>query len=207
MTKSIWLSLSRAGLALAALGALLAPGVCRADAYRLDAGHSSLIFRVKHLGISNFYGRFNALEGTLDLDPADVSRSRVSVTVKADSVDTNSAGRDKHVKGKAALGVEEHPLIVFSSTKVEPLPGGRLRVRGDLSFRGISRPVVAEVVRLGSRPDASGGSKIGFEATFTIKRSEFGMTGMDMVSDQVDLIAGLEWNRVATAAADGEEAR
>jgi polyisoprenoid-binding protein YceI len=188
-----------------AIGVLVAAPAAQGDSFKLDAGHSSVIFRVTHLGLNHFYGRFNHVEGSLELDEKDLKRARVEVTVKADSVDTNSQGRDKHVRGAAALGAEQHPLITFKASAIETTGKDAFRVRGDLTFRGVTRPISARARRLGVMSDGKGGGKIGFEVTFTFKRSDFGMTGMDMVSDDVDVIAGLEWDRIVPPRLSEEE--
>jgi polyisoprenoid-binding protein YceI len=201
MSRMTFRCLSIAAALLCALSATPA----RADGYKLDSGHSSLIFKVKHLDLNYFYGRFNAIEGELTFDAKAPTKAKVKVTAKTDSVDTNSAGRDGHLKGAAALAAEEHPLVTFESTSVAVAGEGTFRLKGNLTFRGITRPVEATAVQLGISVDEKGGGKVGFEVKLSFRRSEFGMTGMGMISDQVDIIAGLEWNRVPPAAKNDSE--
>jgi polyisoprenoid-binding protein YceI len=189
----------------AAFTFVLLPAPVQADSFSLDSGHSSLIFKVKHLDLNNFYGRFNAIEGELNFDPKAPAKSKVKVTAKTDSVDTNNPGRDRHLKGVAALAAEEHPLVTFESTGVSVTGDGSFRLKGNLTFRGITKPVEATAVVLGINLDEKGGGKVGFEVKMSFRRSDFGMAGMGMISDQVDIIAGLEWNRVPPPAKPSNE--
>lgn len=196
-------------IALVAAPTLLGPGFASAAEFQLDAVHSALLFRVKHLELNQFYGRFNDLDGRLQFDPRQPEKASVTVTVQAGSIDTNSKGRDGHLKGAAALAAEAHPAIRFASTRVVPAGPGQFKVHGTLSFRGVDRPIVADARLTGSSVDdkdpGQRDGKVGFEIAFAIKRSDFGMTGMNMVADEVQLLGGLEWNRIPARAKPDEE--
>lgn len=193
--KSVKLMGVLAGLGVVAAGAaVLAPAPTAAvaasalaDGHAIDGGHSSVVFKIKHKDTANFYGVFKTVEGTFNLDQADASKSAIDVTVKADSIDTRIGGRDSHAKSADFLSVKEFPSIKFKSTSVKKTGDKAFDVTGDLTFRGVTKPVTAKV----AQTDAAGA---GLEATFSIKRSDFGNTTMvgKGLSDEVDFIVSLE---------------
>jgi len=147
-----------------------------ATTYKIDAVHSTAMFKVRHLGVSNFYGRFNELEGTFVFDPANPDNSRFEVTIAVNSVDTNNKGRDDHLKSPSFFNAKEFSTATFTSTKVESLGGNRYRVGGDLQLRGVSKTVSAELEWYGEKLTSPRfGPRAGCEAVFTFNRSEFGM--------------------------------
>ena len=183
------------GLGIAVLASLSA-AVAGTSTYNLDTVHSTVIFRIQHIGISYSYGRFNDISGTAAYDPASPDSTSFNLTVKAASVDTGNERRDNHLRGPDFFNAAQFPLITFRSTKVEAIDDDTLKVTGDLSLHGITRPVTTEIqiTGYGERP-APFGTRVGFEAQFTIKRSEFGMTyGIDNggVGDEDTLIVAIE---------------
>ena len=143
-------------------------------AYAVDAGHSSVLFKTRHNGVANFYGRFNELSGEVAYDAANPTASRVSLEIQADSVDTNSEGRDKHLRNADFFSVQEFPTITFESTKVAQ-KGDDLEVTGDLSFHGVTKSVQA-VVEVTGTGEARGAKVAGFEARFTIDMADYGVS-------------------------------
>src|SRR5262245_13671893 len=112
-----------------------------ADSWNIDPVHSNVIFKIQHLGTSRFIGRFNSVAGKIvwDQDPA---KSSIEVTVKTDSIDTNNADRDKHLKSPDFFNAKQHPTITFKSTKVEK--GEKdYTLTGDLTLHGETHPVTA----------------------------------------------------------------
>lgn len=159
-----------------------------AKTFKVDGVHSSVIFKVKHLNASNFYGRFNKVEGTFDL-----AGNVLEATVDAASVDTNSTGRDSHVKSPDFFSVKEFPTITFKGTSFTKKDDLNWEVKGDLTFHGKAKEVVLNVVTTGEGPGMRGGTVAGIETTFTIKRSDYGMDFMlKGLSDDVTLTVALE---------------
>ncbi len=165
-----------------------------ADTYEIDAAHSMIIFRAKHNGVSYNYGRFNEFTGKITMD-ADVSNNMVEFEVKAASVDTGNEKRDQHLRSSDFFSAKQFPVITFKSTKVSAKEGKEdvLEVTGDLELHGVKKSVTVDVEITGRGQGRQGESLIGFESTFTIQRSEFGMTyGMGSVSDDIRITVSIE---------------
>ena len=162
-----------------------------ADSYRIDSVHSSVIFRIKHMGIAYVYGRFNDISGSFSYDPKDPAKFSIDVQVKAESIDTKAARRDNHLKGPDFFNAKEFPLISFKSKKATKAGTDRYKVSGDFKLHGVSRPVDVTIEHTGSGNFR--GYREGFEATFTIKRSDFGMKYMLRgLEDEVRLTVSVE---------------
>ncbi len=167
-----------------------------AGSYKVDGTHSSVIFRVMHMNVAPFYGRFNEISGSFDFDPDDASKLAIDVQIKAESIDTHSSRRDSHLKGPDFFNAKEFPTISFKSKKVTKDGAKRYKVAGDLTLHGVTRPVTVSVEHTGSGRNRRGASVQGFAVTFTVKRSEFGMTFMlGGLSDEVRMMAGIEGAR------------
>ena len=145
-----------------------------AGTWTVDASHSSLEAVAKHLVVSKVRGRFSRFEGTIVVAEA-LEDSTVDVTIDAASIDTNDEQRDGHLRGEDFLDVEKHPTLTFRSSSVKEA-GDHYVVPGELTIRGVSRPVELEVDYLGLVKDPWGNDKAGFSATTTIDREEFGIT-------------------------------
>lgn len=184
----------RSRLALAILLAVPAAHATAADTYKVDASHSAVVFKVKHMNTSNAYGRFNDIAGTFTLDEANPAACAFDFTVKADSIDTANAQRDQHLKNQDFFNVRQFPTITFKSKTVAK-SGPKYKVTGDLTLHGVTKPVEVVIEPIGKGKNPQGGGEIaGIEATFAIKRSEFGMTyGVpNAVGDDVQLIVSVE---------------
>ena len=156
-------------------GAPVRPADPAAGSYVIDSGHSGALFRVKHVGVSNFWGRFNHVSGSFEL-AEDAAKCSVQVTIEAASVDTNSEGRDKHVKGPDFFNVKEYPRITFVSQKVR-VDGDDYHVTGDLTLVGETREVTIPMTKIGEASTRMG-DKCGFEGEFTFDRKDFGMSAL-----------------------------
>ena len=164
-----------------------------ADTYEVDAAHSMIIFRAKHMDVSNNYGRFNEFSGTLTVDEADAANSAIELEVKAESVDTANEKRDQHLRSPDFFNAKQFPVITFKSTKVEKVDEDTLKVTGDFELHGVKKSVTVEVEMTGKGKNPQGTAIIGFETIFTIKRSEFGMNyGIGAVSDDVRITVSVE---------------
>lgn len=168
-----------------------------AESFSTDPVHSSVVFRVGHLGVAVFWGRFNEVSGTFSHDAASPGASSFSFTVKTASVDTGNQQRDRHLQSADFFNAREYPEITFKSTRVTPAATNKLEVTGDLTLHGVTKPITAQIEILGAGETAQG-YKSGFEATFTIKRSDFGMTKYlenNAVGDEVRIIVAIEGKR------------
>lgn len=168
---------------LAASAAASAAGVT----YRIDPAHTNVIATWNHLGFSNPSASFSGVEGTLVYDADDVSKSSVEVTLPLSGLDGFSGKFNAHLNSGDFFDSARFPAATFRSTRVEAAGEGRLKVTGELTIKDVTRPVLLDVT-LNKREDKDGRGKIGFDATATLKRTDFGL-GMaaPMVSDEVAL--------------------
>ena len=164
-----------------------------AETYKLDPGHTSVVFRVKHLGVAYVYGRFNGPTGSFMFDESSPAKSSIEVQVNAKNVDTAVEKRDNHLRSPDFFNAGEHPLVIFKSTSVKKLDNDTYEVAGNLTLIGKSRPLTVKARHTGSGKDPWGNFRRGFETSFTIKRSEFGMNFMlGGVSDDVVITVSVE---------------
>ncbi len=168
-----------------------APRAAGAAHYRIDPVHSSLLFRVHHVGAAYFYGAFRDLSGSIVYDPENPKNCSVQVEVKTESVDTRSEQRDAHLKSSDFLDAKQFPTMTFTSSAVSRIEKDRYRVEGELEIRGRKKKVEFEMQMTGE--GEFHGKRIGFEATFTIRRSDFGVNYMpEGLGDEVKVIVSLE---------------
>ena len=164
-----------------------------AATYLLDPAHTYILFRVKHLDIGYSYGRYNGPEGVIEWDDAAPEKSRVEMSVSAGNVDTDVDKRDQHLRSADFFNVDQYKTINFKSTSVKKTGDTTFDVTGDLTFLGKTRPVTVAVQQTGAGKDPWGKYRVGFETTFIIKRSEWGMNFMlNGVSDAVDVTVSAE---------------
>ena len=167
-----------------------------ADNYTVDGAHTSISFKIEHMGISQVHGRFNKFEGTLAIDKADPGKSSLALTVKTDSVDTGNEARDKHLRSPDFFDANQYAEMTFKSTAVKAVKGG-YEVEGDFKMHGKTKKIKFEL-RGGKEIDAQGGGKrIGFITDLTLKRSDFGMVDKmpGALGDEVYVSIGLEATR------------
>ncbi|MBX3168757.1 MAG: YceI family protein [Candidatus Eremiobacteraeota bacterium] len=157
-----------------ALGATLALSAWSEPAsYKVDPAHSSVVFNIRHL-VSQVEGRFRDFQGSIDYDQKDPRNSKVSFTVKADSIFTDNEKRDAHLKGDDFFAVDKYPNLTFQSKKVSPRGPNKLDVLGTLTIHGVSKDVLVPVQVLGIGPGFQG-EVAGFRSDFTINRKDFGI--------------------------------
>ncbi len=165
--------------------------------YDIDPSHTELGFAVRHMAVSKVRGRFSTFSGTLVLaeNPAD---SKATVTIDATSVDTRDGNRDNHLRTNDFFDVENHPTWTFVSTSIKP-DGGDFKVDGDLTIRGVTKPVTLDVTLEGVVKDPYGNHRVGFSASTTINREDFGVAfgavmeaGGLVVAKKVDIQIELE---------------
>jgi polyisoprenoid-binding protein YceI len=157
-----------AGLLLAAL-----PASAQSSTWTIDKNHSQAGFIVRHLGVSNVHGAISGITGTIVWDEKDPSKSSVNATLDATTVNTNNETRDKHLKSPDFFNVEKNPTLIFKSTSVTS-EGGKLKINGDLTLAGVTKPVTLDVDGPSPPQKGQGGKLVtGFEATGIVKRSDF----------------------------------
>ena len=176
---------------IAALAVAIAPALAfgQAATWNIDASHTRTGFSVKHLVISDVKGEFAKTEGKAQIDEADLSKSSVEVTIDAASVDTRDAKRDNHLKSADFFDVAKFPTITFKSTKVEAGKDGALTVTGDLTMRGVTKPVTLEGSITSAITDPQGNTRRGVSATGKLNRRDFGVSygPAAIVGDEVKL--------------------
>jgi len=161
--------------------------------YKIDPAHSVAYFEVGHLGgVSRFMGRFNDMAGDLVVDTA--AKSAIKVDIKTDSIDTKHEGLDKHLKSPDFFNAVQFPVMNFSSSAVNLNAAGEGTVTGNLSLHGVTKPVTLKLKQIGSGKGMKGETRVGYVATGTIKRTEFGMAyGVPgAATDDVDLRINIE---------------
>ena len=198
--------MNRKLFAVAALS-LLAALPASAETYTIDAGHSEVGFKVRHL-VSNVRGRFNDFSGTINMDPKNVQASSVEFRIKADSIDTNQADRDKHLRTEEFFFVEKYPEITFKSDSVKPAGKNKYNVTGTLTMRGVSKKVTLPVTFTGEVKDPWGNTKAGFETATTLNRKDYGIVwnkavdnGGVILGDDVAIEINLETQKQTPKAA------
>lgn len=198
--KSLLSLLAPPAALLAVLALPAAAPASRSDApalrsFSIDTVHSSLVFKVQHMGVSSFYGRFNEVGGRITLDPDDATKCSVTVTVQAASVDTHNGKRDQHLQSPDFFSAKEFPTIEFRSTSVKKAGDG-YQVAGQLALHGVTKDLSLEVRQTGlNEADGRHPATIGFETHFRIKRSDFGMDyGLEANSlgDEVEVMLAVE---------------
>ncbi len=165
----------------------------RAAGYSVDGVHSSVVFRIQHLGVSYFYGRFNSPRGTIAFDPENPTACSFEVELESAAVDTGNDKRDNHLRSPDFFSASEFPRISFKSTGVTRRTSDTFEVAGALTLHGKTRPITIQLEQVGCG-ETPQGYRCGFETTFTIKRSDYGMTYMQGggLGDEVTLMVGLE---------------
>jgi polyisoprenoid-binding protein YceI len=161
-----------------------------AGSYAVDPVHSTVLFRVKHMGTSYAWGRFNEIAGRLNLDDQAPS---LEMQVKTESLDTANAKRDQHLKSPDFFSAKQFPTISFKSTRIARAGDNKYDIDGTLSLHGVDRPVKVQLERTGTGKNQLGAAVAGYATTFSIKRSDFGMKYLlEGLSDDVVVVVSLE---------------
>jgi polyisoprenoid-binding protein YceI len=162
--------------------------------YTIDPIHSSIGFVARHAMITKVRGTFDEFDGHLHVEAADPSKSSAKVTIKVASIDTRNADRDAHLRTNDFFAMDEYPEILFESTSVEPVDDTTFRVTGDLTIRGVTRPLTFDLEYNGSAIDPFGNHRVGFEGSVQVNRKDWGITwnaplelGGVIISDKVTL--------------------
>lgn len=162
--------------------------------YKIDNAHSEVTFKVKHLMITNVTGSFTQFDATMTATADDFSDAKISFEAEVNSISTNNEQRDGHLKGEDFFAAEKFPKLSFVSSSFKKLTDTAYTLHGDLTIRGITKPVQLAVEYGGTMTDPYGQVKVGFEIGGKISRKEFGLTwtatteaGGIVVSDEVKL--------------------
>ncbi len=195
---------SRLVAILALLAAAALPALGDTEVFTFDKAHTLVGFRIRHF-VSKVEGRFDKFDGTVWIDRANPSASKVELTIQAASIDTANENRDKDLRSDNFFDVARYPTITFKSTKIEPKGKDAYEVTGELTMHGVTRTITAPVkhggfLKLKGRTGMT--EKTGFEISFPLNRKDFGLvwnrpldTGGFMLSDEVEINVQVEANK------------
>jgi polyisoprenoid-binding protein YceI len=184
-------------VALALVGLGTSSSSLAAQTYQIEKTHADLLFSIDHAGFTRKHGWFRDFGGSLQYDAAQPENSKVEVIVKTDSLDTALPARDKDVKGETFLDTAKYPEMRFVSTRVLPGANQELRIEGNLTLHGVTKPITlnGKLNKAGPNPFDKRPT-LGFSATGSLKRSDFGITNyMPVVGDVVTIRLDVEFNR------------
>jgi polyisoprenoid-binding protein YceI len=174
--------------------------------WQVDGAHSAVNLAVRHMVITKVRGHFERWSAKVQLDTADLTRSSVEVDIEAASIETGVADRDAHLRSPDFLDAAKYPTLSYRSRRVEAASKDRLRVIGDLTIRDVTREVVLDVEYGGQGKDPWGNTRVGFTASASLNRKEFGLTwnqaletGGVLVADRVDIEIELQAIQQAAA--------
>jgi len=190
-------------LQLGACVALITPKVetevlkLRAGEYKLDPAHSALLFKVKHLGLATYVGRFNKIDATLDFDPNDIAAAKLEAIIDVDSLDINDSDLQKRLMGRSWFNQAEFPQASFTTLAVVPTSESEFDFTGELNWRGVRKPMTIKVkFNGGANNILTQKYTLGFEATGSFLRSDFGMGAfVPLIGDEIQLEAFAEFQR------------
>ena len=195
MNRRALLMLSVLALIVCMLPVLAGTNATAVETYKIDSVHSSAMFRVKHLNVSYFYGRFNDISGSIKWNDADPSASSFEVQIKTDSVDTNNKQRDNHLRSPDFFNAKQFPAITFKSTSVKQAKDG-YEVTGEFTLHGVTKTITINLVGGKKAEFPKGVQRTGYSGEVTIKRSEFAMEKfLGGVGDEVPVSVSFEGSK------------
>ena len=181
--------------------------------WKLDSAHTQVNFSAKHMMVTTVRGTFHDVEGTIELDEHDPTRSKGEFRVATASIDTNFGARDAHLRSPDFFDVERFPSITFTSTDIKAVGDDRYEVTGDLTIRDVTKPVTLDIEYAGQATSPWGTTSAGFSAQTKISRKEWGLnwnvaleTGGWLVSDEIKINIELELVKQVEETAEVEEA-
>ena len=171
--------------------------------WNIDTTHSGVNFSVRHMVIAKVRGRFTRFSGSLSGDASDLTSAKLVAEVDADSIDTNMSDRDAHLRSPDFFDAATFPKLTFSSTRIERAGEGQYKAHGDLSIRGVTKPVVFDLAVHGQAKDPWGNDRTAFTLETSIDRSDFGLRwnqdldlGGIVVGDEIRIVGHVESVRV-----------
>lgn len=187
--------------AAAATAALLSPRAAAtapaapasATAFTVDGVHSSVVFRVRHMNVADFWGAFGNVSGAFDL----VDGGSIEINIDPASIDTRNDRRDGHLRSQDFFSVKEFPELAFKSTSVKKVGENTFEAAGELTMRGVTKPLTVTIEQTGSA-EGRNGPIAGMRSEFTVKRSDFNMSyglANNALGDEVHVIVSLEGGR------------
>jgi polyisoprenoid-binding protein YceI len=187
----------RSLLAILALAAL--PALAQ-DTYKIDPVHSEISFKIRHM-LAKTSGRFTRFSGVVKVDPADIGKSSVEVTIEAASINTDNEARDKHLRSADFFDVEKFPTLTFKSTSVKEVAKGKLEVTGDFTLHGVTKRITFPITNAGTQPGMQPGTVVaGFvDGALTLNRNDYGIkTFPGVLGDDVAISLNVEADKVAS---------
>lgn len=180
---------------------LSAPTVAAPQDYQFDKAHTNILFFIEHLGFSKMAGEFRSFDGVLQFDPANPAAASVQVSIPVAGIATDVEALDEHLLKADFFNASAFPSMTFNSTAVTAVSEGKLKVIGDLTLLGVTKPVLLNVTlnKAGPHPFTKAPA-VGFSATGTLKRSDFGMSAMlGMLGDEIEIRIETEAQAAAPA--------
>jgi len=178
-----------------ALGVSMSAQATENYAFDIKGQHAFIQFKVKHLGYSWILGEFRTFDGSFSYDEKHPEKNKVSVRIESNSIDTNHAERNKHLRSPDFFDVEKYPIITFVSTSYEDKGNGKALIHGTLTLRGVSKNIVITANQIGTGKDPWGGYRRGFEGHATLHLSDYNMpfaVKLGPVSENVELFLSIE---------------
>lgn len=187
---------------LMAMAALCLPAAAQVVNWKIDPAHSAANFSVRHMMVSTVRGSFGRVNGTVQFDPKDLTKTVVDATIDVNTIDTREPKRDAHLKSPDFFDVEKFPTMTFKSKSVKPVAPGKLKMTGDLTMHGVTREVTWDVEGPTAELNTGRTVKSGASATTKISRKDFGMTWNRAieasgvaVSDEVSITVDVELDK------------
>lgn len=190
-------------LSLTACGYLIKPKLktgmvnLALGSYQLDKQHASVLFKINHMGLSTFVGRFNTVDASLEFDPAHIENARLSAVINIASIDVNNSDLAETLLGNSWFDADKHPQALFNTTSVEIVDATRAKFHGNLTLHGVTAPIVLDVIFNGGGDNMlTGRYTLGFTATTRFKRSYYGMDYLiPAVGDDVNVEVFAEFQK------------
>ena len=145
------------------------------EQYTIDNGHSSIIFRIKHMNVGYAWGRFNKMKGKYFIDKKDAAKSSFEIEIETASIDSNNPERDRHLRSSDFFSAKQYPKISLKSKKLSKMGKGGYKALCELEMHGVKKNVTVEIKKIGEGPGPKRGHRTGYAVELEIKRSDFGM--------------------------------
>ena len=190
-------------LSLTACGYLIQPNVktgvvnLAPGSYQIDKQHTSVLFKINHMGMSTFVGRFNTIEASLEFNPSHMENAKLSAVINIASLDVNNKDLEETLRGSSWFDASAYPQASFTTNKVELISDNRAKFSGDLTLHGVTAPIVLDVVFNGGGDNMlTGRYTLGFTATTQFKRSRFGIDYLiPAIADEVNVEVFAEFQK------------